>query len=202
MTAGAGLTIETVLLAALATVLTEPESAETLLVFLERHGRMPLCPDIDVSRTVGWFTAVFPVCVRVAASRRPRETMALVEDRVRKIPNGGIGWGLLGFGRDAPADALGDVARPEVSCNYLGRIDPPLGSGWSIAPESAGREIGRGGTRPTALDVVAHLAAERLHVAWHYDGARHRRTTMAACADRLLEVMRELAQADASRRAS
>jgi non-ribosomal peptide synthase protein (TIGR01720 family) len=157
---------------------------------------------VDVARTVGWFTAVFPVRVPVAAGRQPRATLALIGEHLRRIPEGGIGWGLLALGGGSRSRAYREGPRPQISCNYLGRIDPPLGREWWPAPESAGREIGRRGTRPTALDVVGHLAADRLHVALHYDGARRRRVDVAAFADRMLAVLRELAHPDAARRTS
>jgi non-ribosomal peptide synthase protein (TIGR01720 family) len=201
-TAEAGVTVETALLAALVTELTAQNGAERLLVFLERHGRMPLGTDMDVSRTVGWFTAVFPVCLPVAESRRPHETMLLVDHRLRQIPEGGIGWGLLNFAGASSPNARREGPYPDVSCNYLGRVDPPLGRDWSVAPESAGREVGRRGTRPTTLDVVGSLAAERLHIAWHYDRARYRSADVAIFADHMLAALRELADADGSGRTS
>lgn len=187
-----GATVETALLTGLATILTREGSDERLLVYLERHGREPLSPSLDVSRTVGWFTAVFPVCVRVAASGRPRDTLIEIERHLRAIPNGGVGWGLLGTATRSRSES-GAGRRPEVSCNYLGRVEPPAGSTWTIAPESPGPEVGAHGTRPTSLDVVGALAGGRLRVAWHYDTATQSEAVIARFAAECRDVLRALA---------
>jgi non-ribosomal peptide synthase protein (TIGR01720 family) len=182
-----GVTVEAALVTALATVITVPEADDRLLLFLERHGRDFASGDVDVSRTVGWFTAVFPLCVRVAAGRRPLDTLAAVDRCLRAVPRGGVGWALLAIAPDAESH------RPEISCNYLGRVEPPRGLAWRIAPESVGAEVGTGGTRPTTLDVVAHIAGERLYVAWHYDAVAHTRDTIEGLAERALGVLEALA---------
>ncbi|MCC6766335.1 MAG: amino acid adenylation domain-containing protein [Deltaproteobacteria bacterium] len=193
--ARSGATMETALVTAVAMVVAAAGGDDRVPLYLERHGREDAIGEVDVSRTVGWFTAVFPLCVRVAASRCPADTLEAVARRLRAVPAGGIGWGLAVFGPAAGDDAARDLggARPEVSCNYLGRIDPPRSLGWRIAPESTGPEVGPGGTRPTALDVVAHVAADRLHVAWHYDAVAYEGAAIAALAARALDVLRALA---------
>ncbi|MCC6848189.1 MAG: amino acid adenylation domain-containing protein [Deltaproteobacteria bacterium] len=190
-----GATMETALVSAVATAVAAVGADDRVLLYLERHGREAASAEIDVSRTVGWFTAVFPLCVRVAASRRPSDTLAAVDRQIRAVPSGGLGWGLAAFGPEATGGADGGLvgARPEISCNYLGRIDPPPGLGWRLAPESAGREVAAEGTRPTLLDVVAHVAAERLHVAWHYDAVAYERAAITALAARTLDELRGLA---------
>ncbi len=189
-----GVTLEAVLLTALATAVTDPAGDDRLVVFLERHGREALFADVDVSRTVGWFTAVFPVCLRIGDGRRPAETLAIIDRHLRAIPDGGIGWGLLGYGDQAAPREWQGLGHPAMSCNYLGRIDPPSVLTWAVAPESPGREVGHRGTRPTAVDLVAHLAEDRFHVTWHYDARRYERAVIAAMADRCLAVMRELSE--------
>jgi non-ribosomal peptide synthase protein (TIGR01720 family) len=195
--AAARVTVDSMLLTALALAVTADGIGDddALLVYLERHGRAPLGPDVDVSRTVGWFTAVFPVAVRVAPDRDPGATLAGVHRHLSEVPDDGIAWGAMVYGRDASdhAAALGGLPRPEVSLNYLGRIDPPAGAGWCLAPESAGRELGRGGTRPTVLDVVAELTGGRLRIAWHYDAFLLAAATIERCAARFHAVLRELA---------
>lgn len=190
-TARLGVTMESVIVTALAVVLTRDGGEDRLFVYLERHGREPIGGDIDVSRTVGWFTAVFPVCVRLAPSRRPHDTLLEVDRRLRTIPQGGIGWALQ---RESLSieDDRSVAKRPELSCNYLGRVDPPAGFSWTIAPESAGPEVGPGGTRPTSLDVVGSVADGRLRIAWHYDTVAHDAATIEGLAAQCLELVRAL----------
>ena len=56
--------INDVLLAALVDVLAQWSRQETICLNLEGHGREELLEDIDLSRTVGWFTSIFPVVLK------------------------------------------------------------------------------------------------------------------------------------------
>jgi non-ribosomal peptide synthase protein (TIGR01720 family) len=184
-------TIETLLLTGLALAVTAEAGGEALLVFLERHGRHGLVADCDVSRTVGWFTAVFPCRVPVAASRDPDASLLMIDRRLRAVPHGGVGYGVLRYGATAGTRAaLRRLAHPEISFNFLGRVDPPEGTGWRVAREAPGREVGVRGPRPTTLDVTAHIADGRLHVVWAYDRVRYARAFLAALAERMLEIVR------------
>src|SRR5262249_27325630 len=151
----------------------------------ERHGRNVL-PDVDVTRTVGWFTAVFPVRIAVAPSGSPNETLTSLVEHLREIPYGGAGFG-------AVRAELGTAwHRPEVSFNYLGHCDLPVVTGWRLAPERTGSEVGRRGTRPTLLDVTVLVRDGRLQVAWDYDGRLLARTIIEDLATRTLVAMHEL----------
>jgi len=189
-----GVSIESVIVAALLLAVTEPVAAETMLVYLERHGRGPLFPELDVSRTVGWFTAVFPVAVRVAQGRDPRATLAAVDDHLRALPDGGIPWGMMAYrDDDAPGAAdLRALPRPEMSVNFVGRVDPPATSRWRLAAESTGPEHGRRGVRPTIVDLVARIQDERLVIDWHYDARLLAERTIADCLARFARALRDV----------
>jgi hypothetical protein len=65
--------INDVLLAALAQALSEWTSEKRVLVDVEGHGREEIVEGCDVSRTVGWFTTIFPVLLEVSNSSAPGE---------------------------------------------------------------------------------------------------------------------------------
>lgn len=195
----ASTTVETLLLTALALAITDVADGDGVLVWLERHGREPIVPGCDVSRTVGWFTSIFPVRVPIASSRSPHESLELADRHLRVIPDGGIGYGVLRHraaadgAPDDPARILRTLARPEVSFNYLGRLDPPETAGWRVARESPGAEVGVRGVRPTRLDVTAHLLGGRLHLEWSWDRGRCGEALIARLVDRMLDVVDALA---------
>ncbi len=191
--AALGCTVEAMLLTSLATAVTEARGGDAVLVYLERHGRAAIVPGCDVARTVGWFTAVFPVRVTLAPSRDPVASLARVDAHVRAVPHGGVGYGVLRYAENAAASLLAALPRPAISVNYLGRVDPPEGAGWRLAREAPGREVGVAGARPTLLDVTAHLLGGRLHVAFAYDRVRCARAAMEEVADRTLDVLRAIA---------
>jgi non-ribosomal peptide synthase protein (TIGR01720 family) len=201
--AAAGVTMESVLLTALAVAVTQGCGEEAVLVYLERHGRTSAFTDLDVSRTVGWFTAVFPVCVRVGDGHDAWASVASVDRHLREIPDGGLGWGAAAYDGNDATDAtaaamLRGLPRPEVSLNFLGRVDPPGVAGWRRAPESPGSELAPRGTRPTVLDVVGQVEAERLQVAWYYDAVLLARALVEEHAAMFRRVLRTLASREAS----
>ncbi len=122
-----------VLLAALALALDRWRGArESTLVRLEGHGRQEqLLPGADLSRTVGWFTSMYPARIDVtgvdvadAYAGGPAAATAIkrVKEQLRGMPDNGVGYGLLRRVNPATAERLARHAAPRIGFNYLGRI--------------------------------------------------------------------------------
>ncbi|WP_217554345.1 non-ribosomal peptide synthetase [Streptomyces sp. GbtcB6] len=122
-----------------------------LLVEVEAHGREPLSEGMDVSRTVGWFTAVHPLRLDVsgldledaaAGGAAAGVLVKRVKEQVQAVPGDGLGHGLLRWANPDAARALADLPVPEIGFNYLGRFAGagPGGSpvrAWQAAGDSA-----------------------------------------------------------------
>ncbi|MDW9366946.1 amino acid adenylation domain-containing protein [Sinorhizobium meliloti] len=96
-------------------------------IAVENHGREAFDPQIDVSRTIGWFTTIHPV--RVEASH-PLESAVRLNEWRRQVPYNGLGYGTRGVlgGPEAPL--------PPLSVNYLGRLSTNGdGARWMIDPD-------------------------------------------------------------------
>ncbi|TWB10731.1 non-ribosomal peptide synthase protein (TIGR01720 family)/amino acid adenylation domain-containing protein [Nitrospirillum amazonense] len=136
--------VDVLLLAALAEAVRRTWKRPAITVHLEGHGREPLFPELDLERTVGWFTSVYPV--RLETTGGWDATIRQVKETLRAIPEGGIGFGLL---RHLAPDAVtrDALAAPvSLSFNYLGQFDGALRDGpWRAAPEDCGA-----GTDPDA----------------------------------------------------
>jgi amino acid adenylation domain-containing protein/non-ribosomal peptide synthase protein (TIGR01720 family) len=162
--------------------------------WLEGHGREDLFDDVDVSRTVGWFTSVFPVVLDVEDARDPGEALRSVKEQIRRIPGNGIGYGLLRYLRgDAElAQGLG-AAAPQVSFNYLGRFDAGGGSApVGAAAESAGQAHGPGNRRAQLLEINGSTVGERLQLRFIYSSNLHNRSTIERLAGWFIDSLREL----------
>ncbi|MBE1490014.1 non-ribosomal peptide synthetase [Plantactinospora soyae] len=120
-----------------------------LLVDLERHGREDIRPDLDLSRTVGWFTSVQPV--RLAAGADPADVLRAVGARLRAVPDRGVGYGMLRYLNAQAAPILAGLASAQVLFHYYGRFPGGSGADWTPAPESDAIATVNGG-----LD-LAHL---------------------------------------------
>src|SRR5262249_19896932 len=174
--------ITEVLLTALVQSFARWTGREVLLVDLEGHGREELFEDIDLSRTVGWFTTIFPVLLDLRAVRGPGEALKSVKEQLRRIPQHGIGYGLLRYlSQDAPRQAqLQALPQAEVSFNYLGQVDQVLAASavFHPAPESVGLEQSPGGKRRYLLEVGGVVVEGELQVTWRYSERGHQRGTI------------------------
>ncbi|MCP4147041.1 MAG: non-ribosomal peptide synthetase, partial [bacterium] len=94
--------INDILLAALALALKEWNQMDKILINLEGHGREPIIEDVDINRTVGWFTSQYPVLLDLyhVPGDKPdnlSNTVKSVKETLRRIPNKGINYGVLKY---------------------------------------------------------------------------------------------------------
>jgi hypothetical protein len=120
--------INDVLLTALMQTFAWWTGARSLLISLESHGREEIFEAIDLSRTVGWFTSLFPVLLRLQGDSQLEEALIGIKEILRRIPHRGIGYGLLRYLSDDPeiARQVRSLPKPDVRFNYLGRFDQVL----------------------------------------------------------------------------
>lgn len=184
---------EELVLTALARALRHADGEGSLTVLLEGHGRPD---DVDLSRTVGWLTALYPVRLEVPADRGddPSPSIKAVKERVRSVPGRGLGFGLL---RHVRSDLPGarDLARePLLAFNYLGRLDLAYAGSPLLAPDPRPLSATRSprARRPIPLEVNAYVRDGRLEVDWRYGPARIRRATVRTLAEAHLTELRRL----------
>ncbi|MFD3938565.1 amino acid adenylation domain-containing protein [Streptomyces sp. NPDC058611] len=136
--ASAGADVTEVLLAALRLAVSRWQSgrggnaAGDLLVDLERHGRDGT--DLDLSRTVGWFTALHPV--RLPAADGALDTLKAVKEAVRSAPDSGAGYGMLRYLNPQLAPVFAQLSTAQVLFNYFGRLPADQAVDWAPAAES------------------------------------------------------------------
>ncbi|MGY2216330.1 condensation domain-containing protein, partial [Pseudomonas sp. SDO5522_S412] len=149
---------EELLIAALVATLAQAEQRQDIVVDLERHGRDAGFEGLDASRTVGWFTTLFPL--RVNARGAAGDWVRQAKEALRGVPGQGLGHGLLRLRGELPA-ASGDVL-----FNYLGHEQ--TSPGWLRASSlAAPSEVALGNRVSHAREVVAWLEDGVLHLHWH-----------------------------------
>ncbi|MBS0151275.1 MAG: amino acid adenylation domain-containing protein [Nitrospira sp.] len=172
--------IEDLLLTALTRTITEWTGCAETLIDLEWHGREDLFPDLDLSRTVGWFTAIHPMLLRVEGQDTGDDVKS-VKEQLRRIPGRGVGYGVLRYLLKSEAEtALRRRPGAEVCFNYFGQLDRAVAerSMFDLAQESVGKEHGPDNRMPYELTVNAEVLRDRLSLTWSYSRNRYRRTTI------------------------
>jgi len=167
------------LLAALVHAFVPLTGEGRLLVDLEGHGREEeLFEDVDLTRTVGWFTSLYPVLLNPGVARLPRR---------------GIVYGLLRYLASGEASArLALLPCAEVSFNYLGQLDRliPGSSAFVLASDPSGPQRDPGGLRSHLIDVNASIADGCLRASFTYSRNVHRRENLETLAGRFAEALR------------
>jgi amino acid adenylation domain-containing protein/non-ribosomal peptide synthase protein (TIGR01720 family) len=188
--------ITEVLLTALVQAFAAWTGESKLLVDLEGHGREGLFEDIDVTRTVGWFTSVYPVLLDLESAADVGSALKTIKEQVRRVPKRGVGYGMLRYLSPDPelAERLRQMPSAEVSFNYLGQLDQalPENAPVALAPEFGGTMRSRRGQRRYLLDVHVSVIGNRLQVVCMYSDQVHRRETIERLAHSYLESLRAI----------
>ncbi|HEX8782479.1 MAG TPA: condensation domain-containing protein, partial [Steroidobacteraceae bacterium] len=129
-----------------------------VLVDVEGHGREEVSADIDLSRTVGWFTSLYPVRLDVGGvdveealggGAALGRALKLIKEQLRAVPGNGLGYGLLRYLNARTGSQLAGFAAPQIGFNYLGRFAAPADADWARARDAV--RLGEGGEAAMAL---------------------------------------------------
>ena len=186
--------INDLLLTSLAEAFCRWTGQPSLLVDLEGHGREQITEELDLTRTVGWFTAINPMLLEM------RETDAgavlkSVKEQLRAVPRKGIGYGLLRYlsGDEEVRNRFAALPQAEVSFNYLGQLDRVFASEvFKFVREESAAARSRRNRRSYLIDVVAQVRGGELHVEWVYSQAVHERETIERVAKSYIRSLRKL----------
>jgi non-ribosomal peptide synthase protein (TIGR01720 family) len=193
--------INDVLLTALAWALCRWTGRDRAYIDLEGHGREDLLDGIELSRTVGWFTAIYPVALEMPGDDEPewRPLIKSVRRQLRTIPRNGIGFGALRYlGSPAARDRLsGNSAGPQVAFNYLGQWDArpsdTRGGLYKAAHGSLGQDHDPADRGPHLLEAVGAVQNGQLEFSWYYQPEVHELSTVQAIAGDFINALRRIA---------
>lgn len=191
------LRIDEMLLAAVAQTLASWTGSGLVLIDLEGHGRGGLFEDeVDLSRTVGWFTTMFPALIDLRNSSGPGALLKTVKEQLRRIPQQGVNYGLLRYVRSDPdlVEQLRQFPPAEISFNYLGQSAPdwPADAVFGPPREAPGPTRSPRGQRSHLLAINGFIATGQLVLHWTYSQHLHHRTTCEHLAQQVLAQVRLL----------
>jgi amino acid adenylation domain-containing protein/non-ribosomal peptide synthase protein (TIGR01720 family) len=180
--------IQDVLLTALAAALADWTASPRVWLNLEGHGREAVV-DLDVSRTVGWFTSLYPVVLEADPQAPPGQQLQNVKEQLRAVPDRGLSFGVLRYLSPDPGlrARLAHLPKPEIAFNYLGQLGPAAGERHRTGPARSPRQ-----QRRHLLEINGAVQGGVLELTWTYSPNRHRPHTIQALADNFLRRLRQL----------
>ncbi|MEU7091591.1 amino acid adenylation domain-containing protein [Kitasatospora aureofaciens] len=190
--------INEVLLAALGRSLTGWTGRDRTLVELEGHGREDFLDGVELSRTVGWFTAAHPLALAVPADAPMSAAVRTVKRQLRAVPQHGIGYGALRhLAADRPGHPRPARVRALVGFNYLGQWDTAAaGDGLVVRPlPHGGAEHHPAEHRAHPLDVVGAVEEGRMEFSCTYPAGHFTEESVTELLTGMLDGLRELVRA-------
>ncbi|MGE7955442.1 non-ribosomal peptide synthase/polyketide synthase [Pseudomonas sp. NPDC089530] len=188
--------INDLLLTALARVIGRWSGHESTLIRLEGHGREDLFDDIDLTRTVGWFTSIYPV--KLVPAPTLADSLKAIKEQLRAIPDKGIGFGALRYlGSPRIREALGQLPRPRITFNYLGQFDASFDGGEAeglFAPSGdfAGAEQSPEASLGNWLEINGQVYGGELNLNWSFSQEMFDKATIQQLADDYAEELKAL----------
>ncbi|HVI44818.1 MAG TPA: non-ribosomal peptide synthase/polyketide synthase [Chitinophaga sp.] len=184
--------INDVLLCALTLALTAWNNARGAIIGLEGHGREDIAPGTDTSRTIGWFTNMYPVRLHTAAGSTPGNALRDVKEQLRRMPDKGLGYGVLKYINRA--EGLQGKDPWDILFNYLGQSDNTVKQDGllGMAAESSGTDAGADFPMRHKLALTGMVQDGELMLQWEYSNKHYAPETVAELADAYMTQLEKL----------
>ncbi|UOY89132.1 non-ribosomal peptide synthetase [Bacillus glycinifermentans] len=186
-----------ILIAALGLALNRWTGSTRFKISMEGHGREAHLDGVDISRTIGWFTSIYPVLLDASLPTQADENERLAyhikrtKDMIRRIPYKGAGYGILKH-----INEIWDKAGsrdPEISFNYLGQFDHEIrSSGLNVSRLKPGNEVSPDWERPYAIDISGAVSSKCLSMHFIYNRLQYKSETIQSLADHFQYALKRI----------
>ncbi|MBA5959227.1 amino acid adenylation domain-containing protein [Pseudomonas lactis] len=185
--------VNDLLLTALARVLCRWSGQASALIQLEGHGRETLFDDIDLTRSVGWFTSAYPL--RLTPQAEQGDSIKAIKEQLRGVPHKGLGYGVLRYlADDLCKQSMAALPSAQVTFNYLGQFDQSFGTDALFHPleESAGLAHDPDAPLPNELSIDSQVYGGELVLRWTFSRERHDQQVIGDLAEAYLAELHSL----------
>jgi amino acid adenylation domain-containing protein/non-ribosomal peptide synthase protein (TIGR01720 family) len=180
--------VQILVTAALVRTLRQWTGKQTINIEMENHGRH--IEDIDTSRTTGWFTTLYPLLVD-REDKTMGDEIKSVKEAIRKVPNKGIGYGILKYMSDAGETTA--AGRAEIRFNYLGQFDREVENPlFSYCRQFTGSDVGLENPMTAALEINAMILNDVFRVDINYNKEAFTENTMVSFGDNYMKNLKEI----------
>ncbi|VVN30180.1 Linear gramicidin synthase subunit D [Pseudomonas fluorescens] len=190
--------VNDLLLTALARVLCRWSGHQSTLIQLEGHGRETLFDEIDLTRTVGWFTSAYPLRLTphdIEEAAGQGASIKAIKEQLRAVPHKGLGYGVLRYlADDVSREAMAALPVAQITFNYLGQFDQSFGADALFRPldEPVGAAHDPRAPLPNELSVDSQVYGGELVLRWTFSAERHKPQTIRELADAYLGELQSL----------
>ncbi|MDD4111508.1 MAG: amino acid adenylation domain-containing protein [Herbinix sp.] len=192
--------INDILLAALCITIREWSGLDKILIDLEGHGREEILDNVDICRTVGWFTSVYPLFIDMTKLGHFTERKELgcfikhIKERIRHIPDKGIGYGILKY-LSAPENKQDLVFRqnPDICFNYLGQYSDQEEQGMiTLSDMNSGKQIGPEVKRQHSLEITGCIKHNQLNISLNFNRKEYEEENIKRCTKIYKSILEEI----------
>jgi amino acid adenylation domain-containing protein/non-ribosomal peptide synthase protein (TIGR01720 family) len=176
----------------------------SVLIDLEGHGREGIFDGLDLSRTVGFFTSLYPVRLDAGAvdveeawagGKALGVALKTIKEQLRAVPDNGIGYGLLRYMNAETGAVLSGLVKPQIGFNYLGRLGVGEKEDWApVESLSGGMDAETPLHHPLQIDamVLERTGGPELTAMWTWGAGIFSEEEVRGLAEGWFEVLRAL----------
>jgi len=168
--------VHEMLLAVLAYSMKKWHGHQKTLITLEGHGRQDIIKNMDISRTVGWFTSTYPVILESPDTKDTYAQIETIKQILKNIPCQGMGYSILKYIN--PEKYIQLNVKPCVSFNYLGQFNDNSREIFHIDENSPGHSISKNAKIIHDIDINAVIEKQKLQLYVIFDNKRYQMATM------------------------
>lgn len=177
--------INDILLTSLGLAIKDWSGIDKVLINLEGHGREQDLLNINIARTVGWFTSIYPVILDLSRTDDLSQQIISIKENFRQIPNKGIGYGILRY--LTPQEAKGSIVlnrKPEIIFNYLGQFDQSINKDeFQSSRLSSGNTVSQQAERSYTIEINGVIVDGKLSITFDYNKNEYDKTTIQKLAN-------------------
>ena len=193
--------INDILLSALGLTIKEWTGSNKILINLEGHGREEIIENVDITRTVGWFTAQYPLVLDMKEAKELSSVAKNTKETLRRIPNKGIGYGILKYITPQEyREGINFNLTPEISFNYLGQFDTDVDNDlFEVKNTVMGNAMSIEGERQYVLNIVGAIAGGLMNITIDYNKHEYTNGTISMLMEKFKSNLQRIIEHCASR---
>lgn len=177
-----------VLISALVMTINNITNQKDIVIELERHGREAINDEIDISRTVGWFTSMYPANFMVLDEKLDSNIKSLKE-QLRSIPSKGFNFSILKYLNNE----LNTNENKYIRFNYLGDFDNVFNNeAFEVSDINCGEDIGQNNHLTCLMDITAMILEGKLKLNITYSKNKFKDKTIENFMNSYIEKLKEI----------